>query len=221
MGRTCLVILAVLFAGSANAAIIEDFETGGFGADWVTVDVGGSVNTSAAHDGSYGFTDPGWAYYTGADGVVSEGSILSAWFQAGTGRFYLGFDSDSSGSKSFVGAPNTGDIRFQDNPNYGFVELTTSSQSWQRGAWYFAEVIFEAGNTAVGNLYASDGITLLNTVTETYSDSFDGGIAIRSFGGFNIDTISLTTASVPEPAGMALFALGLAGLGFARKKGAI
>ncbi len=219
MKKLLAYLLACFFSGSVNATIIEDFESGSFGSAWVNVSGGfGSVNSSAAHDGSFGVTDPGWSYYTGADGQVSEGSRISAWFQAGNGRFYLGFDADGSGGSSFVSATNTGDIRFQENPGYNFVELTTSATVWNIGSWYFAEVLLGTGNVAIGNLYSSDGTTLLNSVSQTFSGGFGGGVAIRSFGGFNIDTISVDSTTVPEPTPLALFGLGLAGIGFSRKK---
>ncbi|HCH66246.1 MAG TPA: hypothetical protein DFR83_25810, partial [Deltaproteobacteria bacterium] len=72
--------------------------------------------------GSYAINDPGWYYNT--EEVLAVGDTVGMWVRSGSGRVYLGFDSDGSGTKSFVLAANTGDIRFQDNPSYGYTELT-------------------------------------------------------------------------------------------------
>jgi hypothetical protein len=39
-------------------------------------------------------------------------------------------------------------------------------------------------------VFASDGATLLGSLTYTNAGEMNGGIAIRSFGGFAIDTIT-------------------------------
>ncbi len=212
------VLLSVASFSYADAIVIEDFESGSYGASWTRTGPRdfGSVNPAAAHDGGYGVSNSGWAWYTGEAGQLAEGDSVSAWFRmnSSSGRFYLGFDSDAFGTDSFVAAKNSGDIRFQENLGYGYRELNISGQSFEIGSWYLAEVVLGAGNTATGNLYGSDGTTLLNSLSHTFTDGFDGGVAIRSFGNIDIDTIAVdkATAPVPEPSTTLLFATGIAGL---------
>ncbi len=52
-------------------------------------------------------------------------------------------------------------------------------------------VDFTGGGTVVGKLYDSDGTTLLNSVTQTYGSLPVGGLAIRSFGTLDMDTIQV------------------------------
>lgn len=61
--------------------------------------------------------------------------------------------------------------------------------------------------------FSLSGFTGLSSVTFTGV----GGQVTTGYS-FQIDTISLDTTSVPEPASIALIGLGLAGIGFARKK---
>ena len=49
------------------------------------------------------------------------------------------------------------------------------------------------GGDFEGRLYSSDGTTLLNTVSYNFGSYCPGGVAIRSFGGFYIDTIEITS----------------------------
>jgi len=133
--------------------------------------------------------DAGWHYRT--DISVGVGSRLSSWVRGGTGRLYLGFDASPAGTKSFVVAFNVGgDIRFQNNVGYSHTELTTVSQTFVAGRWYRMEVEIMAGGVAVGRLYDQDGTTLLNSVTHNYGSIGTGGIAIRSFGAVDSDTIN-------------------------------
>src|SRR5437764_15185509 len=86
----------------------------------------------------------------------------------------------SSGTLSFVLAANTGDIRFQENPGYAFTELNSSPQAFLGDHWYFAEIDWGVGGGLTGKLFDSDGTTLLNTVTSSYTLFTLVGIA---FGG--------------------------------------
>jgi hypothetical protein len=109
-------------------------------------------------------------------------------------------------------APNTGDIRFQENAGYGYAELNTLSQGFLADHWYRMEVIWGLGGLLTGKLYDSDGTTLLNTVSATSNLYTSGGIAFRGFEDLKyFDTIT-REAGVPEPSTGALVVLGI-GLG--------
>ena len=153
---------------------------------------GGSASASCAHDGGSGLCDTAGAWYYRDDISIGVGTVLSIWVRAASsGRFYFGFDATSSGSKSFVMATNTGDIRFQENTTWGYTELNTSAQTYVTDRWYRMEIEIQSGTTAMGRLFDQDGTTLLNSVTQAYSSIGSGGLALRSFGGFAIDSLEV------------------------------
>lgn len=218
--KITILALALTVGSTAQALLIEDFETGGFGSDWVLQSGGGeTVSAAGAHDGSFGVTgDGGW--YSRTDVDINLGDSLSAWFKTSTsgGRFYLGFGADDTGASSFVASPNTGDIRFQNNPGYSYDELNTVAQSFDANAWYRLEVMFALSGDIIGNLYSADGTTLANSLLASGVTEVGGGIAVRSFGGISYDTIEILQSNqVPVPGTLMLFGLGLVGLGFIRK----
>jgi hypothetical protein len=188
--------LATCMGSTAGACVpmpcttVEDFESGAWPASgWTSVLGGGTVSASFAHDGSFGVRDPDWHYKSSPTVLADTGSVLSAWTRGGTGRVYIGFDASGAGAKSFVLAPNTGDIRFQENASYGYVELTSTAFSFTAGVWYYVEIEDLGGNTLQGRVYASDGATLLGSVSHTFGSRSPGGVALRSFSGHDVDTI--------------------------------
>ena len=209
------LLMAIGLAGVANAAVIESFETGGYGPAWSFV--GGSAPTigaGGAHDGAFGVVDNNarWAYRTDAAATISDGSVLSAWARpfAG-GRFYLGFGASAAGASSFVLGANTGQLIFQNNNSFGFSNTNATPFSFVND-WYLATVSFNSG-VVTGRLYGSDGTTLLKTlVASGLSHGASGGVAVRSFSRFAFDTVSLSHG-VPEPATWAMMLVGFGGLG--------
>lgn len=210
------VALAVLIVGaeSARAAtIIEGFESGNLSQYTSTGVTNATVAGEYAHDGSFGLgiDEGGWIYRDDAAAQLAQGDTFSVWIQfddIANGRAYFGFGSSAAGTLSFVLAPNTGDIRFQENPVFGFTELDSTPTAFLADTWYLAEVIWGFGGNLTGNLYGSDGSTLISSVSATSNLFTSGGIAFRGFAGIKaFDTVTLQSA--PEPTTILL--LGMAG----------
>lgn len=225
VSRAALAAFALISTlNTAQANVIESFESGSWSAGWNGAATAGTVSTNAAHDGNFGVEMEGstWAYNTSI--AFTQGQTLSMWIRPSgnsSGRVYLGFGTDASGTDSFVAATNTGDIRFQHNSAFDFEELNTSTQAWGNH-WYLATVTWNTNGTALGQLFDADGTTLLNSVTQSGLTRTGTGIALRGFGGFSVDTLSVS--SVPEPSSLAMLLAGVAIAGTAsvarRQRGA-
>lgn len=179
--------------------ILEDFESGHLDAYTVLSTLSaGQVSTEYAHDGAFGLGIEGsiWIYRDDAAVHVKQGDVISVWIMFDNlvhGRAYFGFGASSAGTLSFVLAPNTGDIRIQENNTYSsYSELSTSPQTFAVNEWYRAEVVWGTDGSIVGNLYGSDGTTLLSSVSANSTLFTEGGIAFRGFEGVKaFDTVEL------------------------------
>jgi hypothetical protein len=198
--KRILATVLVGVAATAQANVIEDFEDGDV-SDYTLTGAIGLFETSAAaaHDGALGLANnnsSGWAYRDDAAVQLVQGDTVSVWLNLGAspeGRAYFGFGASAAGTMSLVAAVNTGDLRFQANPGYGFIELNDVPQVWEANKWYRMEVVWGVGGELVGNLYDSDGETLINTVADIDNTFTEGGIAFRAFGGSDTswDTVQL------------------------------
>jgi hypothetical protein len=200
-----------------TATVIEDF--GGDLSAYTTIYryfPSASIAPGAAHDGvgnalvkSDGFE---WMVRNDAGAQVHQGETLSVWTEfAGTadGRVYFGFGAvpnhlvhsplSDGHTLALVLAPNTNEFMFQGNDTTGGsggfkpAPRTLGSsvpQTYDADHWYRAEVVWGTDGTLAGNLYDSDGVTLLNTVTATETTITSGGIAFRGFGSDKLfDTV--------------------------------
>ena len=112
-------------------------------------------------------------------------------------RAYFGFGASSSGTLSLVAAPNTNQLILQSNAGYGYTNLAVATQSFTAGTWYKMQVNWSTSGSITGQLYASNGTTLLSSVTATNTSVSSGGIAFRAIGAGStyFDTVSESTLS--------------------------
>jgi len=187
---------------SGGINMIEDFEVGSWPwSPWVVIASGGTVGSAYAHEGSRGIINPGWHYRTDVN-IGNAGDKLSAWARptnATNGRFYLGFGASSSGCYSFVLSPGTNNVLIQQNSEYGYSDVASSSQSYVANKWYRMEVEFVSSSSVTCRLYDSDGTTVLRTLNYSGVSGTPRGIAMRGFGDIHIDEIEGTTGSRRRP----------------------
>jgi hypothetical protein len=173
---------------------IESFDSGSWPhLPWVP-EGGGKSSTGvlAAHDGDAGLVESEWMI----DQFVSigaPGERLTAWVRGnGGGRAYLGFGSTPKGTKALTFAPNAQSLVLNEIPGfYNFEDLESTPIPVTFAAWQKLEVEFGPGGGVTGRLYESDGVTLVATVTHTFSDWVPSGIGIRAFNSTYIDTIEV------------------------------
>ena len=161
-----------------------------------------SRSASAAHDGAMGLVDTGgedWIYRNDPGVQVRRGDTLSAWLRfAGNadGRAYLGFGAGPLGTLSLVAAANTSQLQFQLNPRFGFVTLASANVQYAADHWYRLEVVWGATGKLTGNIYDTDGSTLIQSVSAVSRFVTSGGIALRATGSDkHWDTITATASS--------------------------
>jgi hypothetical protein len=179
------------------------------------------IAAAAAHDGLVGLDKHDgyeWMVSTDAAEQVHQGETISAWVQlAGTadGRAYLGFGTtaptatqDTSNFKALalVMAANTNQLLLQSiTGNDTFTNLgSPTNQTYQADHWYRLEVVWQTGGSITGNLYDSDGTTLLSSVTGSNTTITTGNLGIRAFGSDKyFDSYVVDTDSTATPAQLA------------------
>ncbi len=192
--QLCLIMLTCSFYNSygqvgADIPIIEDFErdTAWIWPPWIECEIPNtsSLNKGCAHSGKLGLNcieD----YFVRTDLQIGlPGQVISCWvrFQKKTNA-YLGFGKNSirMGHGYYLClAPerNTFDIRR--SPDYTYPNLKSSSQTYKMHSWYRAELTFNTSTKVTGKLYASNGTTLLNSITLEIPDLTPGGVSFRGY----------------------------------------
>jgi subtilase family serine protease len=187
-GSLSLASGSFVISAASTGTVIEDFET----SDMWNIVNGTSLtavrSTAAAHDGTYGLDSRNgsdWYYRSDAAAQVQAGDTLSVWMKftfTSSTRAYFAFGASSIGTLSLVAAPNTGQFIIQENWGYGFFNLAAVSQTYLSNHWYRLEVDWGTSGTIVGNLFDSNGTTLLRTVTAFTTDITSGGFGFRNIG---------------------------------------
>jgi hypothetical protein len=176
---------------------IEDFETPHF-YHLVFGPSTFATSTAAAHDGTYGVINHNgkdWIYRDDAAAQVREGDTISAWVQfhgTADGRAYFAFGANSNidgsplATYSLVLAADTRKLYIQENFFGSNLNSTlgTSAQNtkFQANHWYRIQVVWGTDGSILGQLFDSNGTTLLNSVSATASLFSAGGIGFHATG---------------------------------------
>ncbi len=140
--------------------------------------------------------DGNWYYRTDAAGQVNPGDTVSVWVQfagAANGRAYFGFGSTSKGTISVVLAPNTNQLLIQNDTGYDtYTTLAATPLTYSFNKWYLVQVQWGTTGNLLVNLYASDGVTLVKSLTVATKDTTPGDFAFRAIGSTKyFDTVSV------------------------------
>jgi autotransporter-associated beta strand protein len=191
----------------SGLSTIESFDSASELSNYtITTTSTASILSAAAHNGSSGLStgaNTDWIYRDDSTVQVSQGETMSVWVEsagAASGRAYFGFGASAAGALSIVMAGNSGQLQLQDNTGYGgnFTVIGTTNQTWLPNHWYLLQVVWGAGGQITGNLYDSNGSTLLNTVSGTDDNITSGGIAFRGFGNpVYFDTVGVSPPQTP------------------------
>lgn len=150
------------------------------------------TSTVAAHpgtatDGLFDEGDGNWYFRQDSGAVIDPGDTVSVWVNfagSANGRAYFGFGTNyPSGLDSVVLAPNTDQLIIQNNSGFeSFTNLAAATQTYSANTWYLVQVEWGTSGKVVANLYASNGTTLLNSVTAVTGDTTAGTFAFRATG---------------------------------------
>jgi hypothetical protein len=157
-----------------------------------------TTSAAAAHDGNYGVIDHNgkdWIYRDDPAAQVREGDTISAWVQfhgTADGRAYFAFGANSNidgsplATYSLVLAADTRKLYIQENffgsPLNSTLGTSAQNTRFQANHWYRIQVIWGTNGSIVGQLYDSNGTTLLNSVSATASLFSAGGIGFHATG---------------------------------------
>ncbi|OUS15641.1 hypothetical protein A9Q88_10170 [Gammaproteobacteria bacterium 50_400_T64] len=230
--KKIVCLFVCLFVGTANASLITngDFETGDF-TGWNTSQAGGSslLVTANPGDPTLGSSPTNNFYaFAGNQGGPSQ-NIFWQSFVVPTALTALTFSFDYA-YENFAGAgfvnPTPDTLSHTGVSNQQFrVEILNGTALFDTVDP--TDIIFSAIQTAPGSLDPQPWASFSQNVFSAVSPFQGQNLQVRfaqadNQGPFDIgfDNVSLSasTTAVPEPATLALLALGVAGIGFSRKK---
>jgi hypothetical protein len=185
-----LFIFASLFAASANATLL--FSNVSYTADSVTFTVDGNMQ---------GYAEPtGTSYYSSEFSIIYGGDIWNS-----PDNTFL----PNSWSRSIF------DNKYLSGTGYTGTSLTNyASYSW---SMYDSSLTDAFVNSAAVTLTMSSPRLDINALNPIISFAWGNG---QNGPGYHtlLQTVNLKSSAVPEPASIALLGLGIAGLGFVRRR---
>jgi len=190
-GVNILFILLIMYSNKIygqtdkDLPVIEDFETDSAWVwkPWKNISNHIALKIKAsANSGKFGLNCQDDAFAVRTDKEIGlPGQAISWWmrFQSNT-RANCGFAINASNQGFFLCIdPSTNTLHFAKSPDYTYPLLKVVSQKYKLNVWYRAEVIFNTTTNVTGKLYASNGTTLLNSITLEIPNLSLGGIAFR------------------------------------------
>jgi outer membrane protein OmpA-like peptidoglycan-associated protein len=169
-----------------NLQIIEDFENDSpwIWKPWVNMSNKYSIKTSYSnHSGKFGLRCMEELFIRTDLRIGTTGQVISWWirFEQKTNA-YCGFGTTNENRFFLCLSPETNTLHFSDfHADRSNTFRKSVVQKYKLYNWYRAEIVFNTSTNVTGKLYASDGVTLINSITMEIPNLSPNGISFKGY----------------------------------------